>query len=124
MGNVRDGQMFFLHGIPVDEVSFGAFLNGYVGNVFSIEDTGRRMNGLFYLDMHRGDVSAQKVVPAVKKFIDRCKALPGGQRCHSDRCVVKLCLQIREGTVLADRPDEVSTFCLILILVLGEVTGR
>ena len=76
MGNVCDGQMFFLHGIPVDEVSFGAFLNGYVGNVFSIEDTGRRMNGLFYLDMHRGDVSAQKVVPAVKSsliVVKRCR---------------------------------------------------
>lgn len=36
------------------------------------------MDGLLYLDVHRGEVSAQKVAPAVEKFIDRCKALPSG----------------------------------------------
>lgn len=78
MGNVCDGQMFFLYGILVDEVFFGVFLNGYVGNVFFIEDMGCCMNGFFYLDMYWGDVFVQKVVFVVKKFIDCCKVLLGG----------------------------------------------
>lgn len=75
IGDVCNGHTLFLHDVPVDKISFGAFLDRHVSDVFPSKDLHCCMDRFLCLNVARSHVSAQKIISAVKSSLMAVKRI-------------------------------------------------